>query len=81
MSLILPLLATGCASTRTIYKTNTVYRNPPAFLLSPNPVPEYTGTVWADVADYAVVLQVELRMCNWDKAQAREWVATNNQNK
>lgn len=74
ISLTLLLLVTGCANTRTVYKTNTVYLTPPAILIADQPVPEYTGSTWADVLAYAGVLQSELRMCNWDKARLREWV-------
>jgi len=74
-SLILLLLATGCARTQTVYKTNTIYRNPPAFLLADCPVPEYTGTEWAHVAEYAGQIQAILGLCNGDKAMLREWVA------
>lgn len=74
MSLTLPLLVTGCASTQTVYKTTTVYRNPPAFLLADCPAPEYTGTEWQHVAEYAGKLQSMLGVCNSDKATLREWV-------
>lgn len=69
------LLLTGCASTQTIYKTNTIYRNPPAFLLADCPVPDYKGTDWQDVAEYAKEVQVMLDLCNGDKGMLREWVA------
>lgn len=75
MSLTLLLLVTGCVKTQTVYKTSTVYRNPPAFLLAACPVPEYTGTEWADVAEYAKQVQVMLDLCNGDKAMLREWVS------
>ncbi len=75
MSLTLLLLATGCARTQTVYKTTTVYRNPPAFLLADCPVPEYTGTEWKHVAEYAKAVQVMLDLCNGDKDMLREWVS------
>jgi hypothetical protein len=75
VSLTLLLLVTGCARTQTVYKTNTAYRNPPAFLLADCPVPEYTGTDWQDVAEYAKAVQVMLDLCNGDKAMLREWVS------
>lgn len=74
VSLTLLLLVTGCASTQTVYKTNTIYRNPPAFLLADCPAPAYNGTTWADVADHASQLQSILDLCNSDKAMLREWV-------
>jgi hypothetical protein len=73
-SLTLLLLVTGCASPQTIYKTSTVYLHPPAFLLSECPVPEYTGTEWVHVAEYAGKLQSMLSLCNDDKGLLREWV-------
>lgn len=72
--LTLLLLATGCGSTQTVYKTNTVYRNPPAFLLADCPVPDYRGTDWQDVAEYAKEVQAMLDLCNGDKDMLREWV-------
>ena len=74
---LIPLLSvTGCASTQTVYKTNTIYRNPPAFLLADCPVPEYTGTQWGDVVAYAGEVQTMLSICNTDKELLREWVGT-----
>jgi len=73
VSLTLLLLVTGCASPQTIYKTNTVYLHPPAFLLAECPVPEYIGTEWAHVAEYAGQLKSALRVCNGDKVLLREW--------
>jgi uncharacterized lipoprotein YajG len=75
--LTLPLLVTGCAKTQTVYKTNTVYLTPPAFLLTDCTAPEYTGTTWTDVADHALQLKAELSLCNWDKRQLREWAVSN----
>lgn len=68
-------LVTGCASTQTVYKTNTIYRNPPAYLLADCPAPEYTGTQWGDVAAYAGEVQTMLDICNTDKELLREWVS------
>lgn len=76
VSLTLLLLVTGCARTQTVYKTNTIYRNPPAYLLADCPVPEYTGTQWGDVADYAGEVLTMLSICNTDKELLREWVST-----
>ena len=75
LSLTLSLLATGCASTQTITKTETVYRYPPEILTQPCPAPEYTGSTWGDLAHYTVRLKGAVDLCNEDKRLIREWVA------
>lgn len=75
LSLTLLLLVTGCVSTRTITKTETVYQYPPAILMEPCPVPEYDGASWGDLALYAARLQAVIRLCDSDKRLMREWVA------
>lgn len=75
LSLILLLSVTGCAKTRTIYKTQTFYRYPPTILTEPCPVPEYTGTQWGDLPLYAARLQAALRLCDEDKRLIRQWKA------
>ena len=72
--LTLLLLVTGCARIQTVYKTSTIYRNPPQFLLADCPAPEYSGTDWLDVAEYAKAVQVMLDLCNGDKGMLRDWV-------
>lgn len=73
--LILVLSLTACstmAPVDPITKTETEYIFPPSSLLAPCPVPEYTGSEWQHVADYAVLLKGKLEQCNKDKAAMRE---------
>ena len=71
---ILMLLLTACAaSPPPVIQTKTVYRYPPATLMAPTDNPEYTGTTWGEVGDYAVLIRSLLMQCNADKAAIRDW--------
>nr|WP_257535451.1 hypothetical protein [Marinobacter adhaerens] len=37
-------------------------------------MPDYRGTDWQDVAEYAKEVQAMLDLCNGDKDMLREWV-------
>lgn len=53
--------------------TKTEYRYPPTVLTEPTPVPDYMGTTWADVGDYALTVKGALLECNADKQSIIEW--------
>lgn len=51
---------------------------PPPALLVPCPTPEWDGTTYRDVVDYALRLRSALDGCNGDKAKLRDYVTTKN---
>lgn len=73
-AICLLLLLTACASAPPpIIRTKTEYRYAPPLLMAPCTLPVFTGQKNRDLADYALLLQTIIIVCNSDKAAIRDW--------
>ena len=71
--LCLPILLTGCGSSQVAVQTKTIRLLPPAELMEPVPIPEFTATTNGELADAYLDVVDALKRANAQFEALKTW--------